>query len=394
MGAYFKFIHCADLHLDAPFKNVSGCGQDAGQRMTGAALEALDTIVDKAISSKADFIIFSGDIFDHEYCTPRSRYLFAEALKRAKMRCYIAYGNHDHARRWEESIPFPENAVVFPEYAVNVPYPNETDKLCDVIGISHSAKEEPRDLTEDISGTSCFSIAAVHCDIDSASEGKRYAPVKLSSMINKNIDDWALGHIHKRIILHKFPHIVYPGNTQGMNPKESGEKGAYLVTVGNGVVTDMEFFRTSSILWQDIDCDITGKDMISVVEEISEAAEKGAMIRIRLTGRGDLDRTIRSHRDGFAEMIGRRGCTVTHTELGSGPLTDTGEHRSGFLSSVMSSGDSFMDMNRNDLISAICSTKASASVRHVFEAMDDAELYEMVRDARTSLTERFTEGRP
>lgn len=382
--------------MDTPFKNISEYGPELGSKMVDSAFEALDRIVDRAISEKVDFVIFSGDIFDTDHSTPRSRYLFAEAIKRAGVRCYIAYGNHDYKRKWEDSIPLPPNAVVFPEHAVNIPYPDEENKIADVIGISHSVKEEGRDLTEDIAGSSDFSIAVVHCDLDTVSEGRRYAPARLSSLMHKKIDYWALGHIHKRNIIHKFPHVVYPGNTQGRSPKETGDKGAYLVTVSNGVVEDMEFFRTGPMLWEDAEQDITGKTMDSLLSEISEKVERGSFLKLRITGRSDLDRMIRLQQQVFKDLVERKtGCRIARLDIGSGPLIDMDQRRStgDFTSAVISSGDIFAGMERDQLISAICGTKASVSVRHIFEAMTDEELQEMVRDARTSLVERLTEER-
>ncbi len=43
-------------------------------------------------------------------------------------------------------------------------------------------------------------------------------------LAKKGFDYWALGHIHKRQLLAESPSIYYPGNIQGRNRKESGEK--------------------------------------------------------------------------------------------------------------------------------------------------------------------------
>ena len=52
----------------------------------------------------------------------------------------------------------------------------------------------------------------------------------LMNSFKKDSDYWALGHIHKRQIVHEKPYIVYPGNIQGRQIKETGEKGCSLVT--------------------------------------------------------------------------------------------------------------------------------------------------------------------
>ena len=396
MGA-FKFIHCSDLHLGAPFKKMSFSDPILGKRMREASFAALDRIVNKAIEEKVDFIIFSGDIFDSENTTPHSRYRFAEAIKRASVRCYIAYGNHDHRRDWEDSIPLPENAVVFPPTPVNIPFPNEENKLTDVIGVSHIAKEEGRDLTADIQGTSAFSIAAVHCDIDGVSEGKRYAPCKLNDLLSKKIDYWALGHIHKRTVLHKEPYVVYSGNTQGMSTKEAGEKGAYIVTVENGKVTEMKFFVTGAILWTEAEASITGKNITSLAEDLAAQIPRSSFVKLKITGRGALDRMIRLEQKEFIRIIeNRTGARIADIDVTSMPDIDIGERRNtgDFTSAVINEADRISGMKKDVLISAMCSTKASQApdIRRVFEEMSDDELKGMINDALASLLERLSGG--
>ena len=396
MGNQFKFIHCADLHLDTPFKNVASDDRALSARMVKSSFDALDRIVDKAISENVDFIIFSGDIFDADSGTPGSRFKFAEALGRSGKRCYVAYGNHDYKRQWEDSIPFPENVIVFPDTVTNVPFPSEENKLTDVIGISHSVKEEPRDLTKNIRGSDAFSIAVVHCDVDSASEGRRYAPCRLDDLLNKNIDYWALGHIHKRNVMNEYPHVIYPGNTQGRSPKETGEKGAYIVTVTDNRVSNMTFFRTGPILWQEIEADITGrKNVTDLVSEITKVVEKGSMIRLRMVGIGELDSFVRLQKPAFIRVVEEwTSSKVESVQLSCVPNMDMEERKkTGDFSSVMIiESERIMAMSRDDMIDAICSSKASKNIRRIFEGMTDAELKEIVNDARMALLEKLTEG--
>jgi len=396
MGNQFKFIHCADLHLDTPFKNIAFDDKALSARMIKSSFDALDRIVDKAISENVDFIIFSGDIFDTDSGTPGSRFKFAEALRRSGRRCYIAYGNHDFKRQWEDSIPFPENVIVFSDTVKNVPFPSEENKLTDVIGISHSVREESRDLTAEIRGSNSFSIAVVHCDVDSASEGRRYAPCRLDDLLNRNIDYWALGHIHKRNVMNEYPHVIYPGNTQGRSPKETGEKGAYLVTVADDRISDMTFFRTGPILWQNIEADITGKKSVTdLASEIARIVEKGSMIRLRITGSGELDGFIRLQKESFIKVVEDwTSSKVESVQLLCVPDIDLEERKkTGDFSSVMIiESERIMAMPRKELIDTICSSNASKKVRHLFEGMTDAELKEVVNDARMTLLEKLAEG--
>ena len=266
MSASFKFIHCADLHLGSSFTGLTSNDAELGERMRRSVFEALDAIISKAKEESVDFVIFSGDIFDSSNETPLTRSRFADALAEIKVPCFISFGNHDYKRRWEKSIPFPKNAFVFPENVVRVKFVKNKKVAAVISGASFSSKHTSEDLTSGVNPSpDAFNIAVFHCNLDAASQDDVYAPCKLSSLLSKKVDYWALGHIHKREVVNKDPYVVYPGNTQGRNHKESDEKGAYLVTVTDDVVSDLQFFRTGPILWKDVELDITDRTDINEV---------------------------------------------------------------------------------------------------------------------------------
>ena len=396
MSASFRFIHCSDLHLGSSFAGLSSNDAELGERMRRSLFDALDAIVAKAKEEKVDFVIFSGDIFDNSNETPLTRSRFADALAEIKVPCFIAFGNHDYKRRWESSIPFPKNAYVFPERVVKVKFIKNKKLAAILSGASLSEQHTSEDITAAVKGTKdAFSIGIFHCNVDAAGQDDVYAPCQLSSLIEKDVDYWALGHIHKRAILHESPHVVYPGNTQGRNHKESGEKGAYLVTVKDDIVTDMEFFRTGPILWRDIELDITGKeDITDVISQIGDA-EQGSMLRITMTGTGVLDSIARLDPAGLSELIeSRTGCNVTRIEIQTRPPIDLEARKQtgDFVSAVISYGDRIESSTREELLDMICSTTTARSLRARFELFTDDELRDIVRDATYMIVERMTEA--
>lgn len=394
MKGSFRFIHCADLHLGSRFVGISTDDEALGKKMRASTFKALDKIVSTAKKEKVDFVIFSGDIFDSSNETPLTRSLFSDALEKIKVPCYIAYGNHDYMRKWESSIPFPENAFVFPDKVTRVMFPNEEEPLAEIFGISYSTQHVEKDLTEGMAGDEeNFSIGILHCDLDTVSENNKYAPCKLSSLLSRNIDYWALGHIHKGAIVNEIPYVVYPGNTQGRNIKESGEKGAYLVTVTNSIVTSMDFFRTCDILWTTVEADITGvENMKDLVKKIADDIEKGSMIKVTLTGHGDLDAIIRLDPRGVTELIeARTGCNVTELDLQTLPEIDIEARREtgDFVSAVINYGTRLETEKRDIIIDMICSTTTSENFRSKYEAMSDEELSSIARDAMLLVVEKI-----
>ncbi|WP_245592916.1 metallophosphoesterase family protein [Carnobacterium funditum] len=89
------------------------------------------------------------------------------------------------------------------------------------------------------------------------SEHGNYAPFTLRELRSKQYDYWALGHIHKRQQLATHPPIIYSGNTQGRNSKESGPKGCELVTLTD-TKEQIDFYPTATIRWEKFELSIKG----------------------------------------------------------------------------------------------------------------------------------------
>ncbi len=54
-----KFIHCADLHLDSPFKSKSYLSPNIFEDVQKSAYESFKNIVDLALKQEVDFIIIA-----------------------------------------------------------------------------------------------------------------------------------------------------------------------------------------------------------------------------------------------------------------------------------------------------------------------------------------------
>lgn len=120
-------------------------------------------------------------------------------------------------------------------------------------------------------------------------------------MISRGFDYWALGHIHKRSILHERPSIVYPGNIQGRSIKETGPKGCYVVDVDEAGAASLQFHELDSVRWQVREISIEGlADEVKWIEAVEQAVEEirnelpqmMSVVRFRLTGRGGVHRTL------------------------------------------------------------------------------------------------------
>ena len=77
-------------------------------------------------------------------------------------------------------------------------------------------------------------------------------------------------------MLHEQPHVVFPGNLQGRHVRETGPKGAYLVTVETGEVADLTHLEMDVVRWLVLEVDVTQTgDIGDIVDLIREALVQG-----------------------------------------------------------------------------------------------------------------------
>ena len=103
-----------------------------------------------------------------------------------------------------------------------------------------------------------FNIAALHTALDGHDGHANYAPCSLGELQAAGHDYWALGHVHEPAIRSEHPHIVFPGNTQGRNVRETGAKGAMLVRVADGAVRSVEHRACDEARWAQVAADVRG----------------------------------------------------------------------------------------------------------------------------------------
>lgn len=394
MGANIRFIHCSDLHLGSRFVGISSDDPKLGKRLTESTLLSFRRIVDLAISESADLMVISGDVFDEENESPATKYAFVKELERLNIPCFISLGNHDFKRSWDVSIPYPSNVHVFSGDPESITVDINGEKV-EVVGRSFTTRHTSENLAASLRGShDAFSIGVVHCNLESVSDDDRYAPCKISDLLGKNIDYWALGHIHKRSELYSSPHIIYPGNIQGRNRTESGEKGAYLVTVKNGSIQETRFVPTQEILWQDISVDITDKNYNELVEDIVKAAKKNSILSITITGKGELDPAIRLDTDGLIKTVTTAtSCVVSSIDLRTSPPIDISSlENNDLLSKIDDAAKEFLDLPKQEMIDLVCSTKLSSDIRYVFEQMSEDELNSIIEDAEMLLIDLLRGG--
>jgi len=366
MGSTFKFVHCADLHLGSA---VHAKGRE------GALLESLSRIVDLAVRERADAMLVSGDVYDSSAASPSVRHALAAEMSRFGGRVMIARGNHDSAAPWDGSIPYPPNVHEFPAEPESIVVDTPGGQF-EAVGVSFQSQHDGRDLVSMHRGRGdMFTVACVHCD---AGGSAGYAPFDPASLAGRGVDYWALGHIHKRQVVSRDPWAVYPGNIQGRDMGETGEKGAYIVTVTDGRVSDARFVPTQSFCFRELRADITGRTLQDVESELRAQVSKGDIARVTFSGAGVLDGMLRRDPADAARALGRAlGCTVQEVRVLTGPERSPGP----VADEVASKAEEMAALPRQRIMEILMAKTMLKPYRAYFESLPDEEFYGMVRGA-------------
>lgn len=267
-----SFIHTADLHLDSPFKGLRNVPESIFKQIRNSTFQALDQLVAAAIQKKVDFVVIAGDLFDNEKQSLKAQIRLKRAfeeLKKHNINVYVSYGNHDYINGNRYPVTYPDNVFVFPDEQVrSFTYMKDQQELAMIYGFSYEERGvvENKTTEYDIAKPDIpFHIAMLHGSVGGNKEHDVYAPFQVKDLVEKDFDYWALGHIHKRRILHERPLVVYPGNIQGRHRKETGEKGCYHVTLTK---TDrkLSFIPLHSISFQPLTVDVSECKEVHQVE--------------------------------------------------------------------------------------------------------------------------------
>jgi len=155
-------------------------------------------------------------------------------------------------------------------------------------------------------------LGLLHGDMNAS--GGTYAPFSRGELVEAGLDAWLLGHIHKPSLgrsaatgtemLHG-----YLGSLLGLNPKETGPHGPWLVRVGADGSIQAEQLAIAPLRWERVDlkvdpaqdCDDLGDRLLDEAERVARAlAEQGHApralgLRVRLVGPTQHFDSIREH---------------------------------------------------------------------------------------------------
>lgn len=311
----FRFLHAADIHLDSPLHGLSRYEGAPVEALRGATRRALVNLIDRALELEVDFLLLAGDLYDGDWRDYNTGLFFVQQmarLERAGIPVVAISGNHDAANRITKRLALPPNVTM-----LSSQQPQSVcleGHLVWVHGQSFAQAQVQEDLSRDYPPPKehAFNIGLLHTALDGREGHASYAPCSLGALVSKGYDYWALGHVHQREVLCQEPWVVFPGNLQGRHARETGSKGATLVTVEEGVVKEVRHLELDVIRWVRLEVAVASEDehdqAIQLVSRaLSRAVEQadGRLLacRIVLTGQSDLVARMRAEPEHWLQEI-------------------------------------------------------------------------------------------
>jgi exonuclease SbcD len=310
-----KFLHCADIHLDSPLQGIAKHPDAPSGTIRIATRAAFENVVSIALSEAVDFVLIAGDLYDTALQGFESALFFNRQmamLREADIKVFLVYGNHDAAIKLIKNLRVPDNVRVLSHSRPET----VTDEA---LGIAvHGQSFAKQAVTDDLAANypaalpGLFNIGILHTNLGGNSSHENYAPSSLGTLVNKGYEYWALGHVHNRQVVHESPWVVYPGNTQGRQIREAGEKTCELITVADNGQLSLQPMATSTVPWYllEIDCTTAAgpEDVYDAVGErlqhISAKAEgRTAVVRVLLTGASRAHSGLVRDQDKFRNEI-------------------------------------------------------------------------------------------
>lgn len=307
-GEAFRFIHCADLHLDSPFKGIRKIDPQQAPWIALATRRAFVRLVDMAIDDDVDFVVIAGDLFDGEWKSADTGIFLSRQLTRlttAGIPVFAVTGNHDALSVVTRSVRWPGQATLFGPAAGSVELP---DLGVVIHGRSFGDRHEAADFVDAYppARAGLFNLGILHTSLTGDLGHATYAPCTPAQLASRGYDYWALGHVHVPREIQVSPRIVYAGNIQGRDIGETGPRGCQVVTVDAARQSTVHFVALDDVRWDRIELSVADIDADSVDDIVaaivalleSKLPEEGRLLacRITLTGATPLHRRLKIRR--------------------------------------------------------------------------------------------------
>lgn len=315
VASSFSFIHAADLHLGSPLSGLAIKDEDVARRFAAASRQAFADLVTQAIDAAVGFVVIAGDVYDGDWKDNTIGLYFNREiarLHRAGIPLFLLKGNHDAESIVTRTITLPDTVLQFPS---NKPKSFQLDDMKVVLhgrSFADRAASENYALGYPAPLQGWFNIGVLHTSCTGRPGHAPYAPCTVSDLTSRGYQYWALGHVHEYEVVASDPWVVFPGNLQGRSVRECGPKGAVIVEVIDGevsqvkrVIVDCARWAAINVSLEEIETEIDALSLVTkAIRPLAEEAQGRLLaLRVTLTGRTSLHCRLKSDARRFADEV-------------------------------------------------------------------------------------------
>ncbi len=332
-----RILHFADLHIGV--ENYGRIDQDTGlSTRLGDFLQTYDELVDYAIDTGVDLVLFCGDAYKSRDPSQTHQREFARRIARlshAGIPTFLLIGNHDTPQVIAQATAleiFPTLNVANvhigdrletyimetrdgPLQVVALPWIKRSDYLATNIARGQTHSEINEALQEMITNaikvhaesldSSIPAVLAGHVTISQSTLASEQSMMLGHDhvLLNSNValpqfDYVALGHIHRHQVLSQNPHVAYAGSLQRVDfGEEKDDKGFCVVEIDKSQpqgsrLKSFEFVKNSARKFVTIDIKLTAGDedpTATVIKAIESRDLNDAIVRLRITLPAELE---------------------------------------------------------------------------------------------------------
>lgn len=416
-----KFIHAADIHLDSPLTGLSAYADAPVEMLRSATRDAFTKLVTEALEQQIDFMVIAGDLYDGTWKDHNTGIYFCKEmgrLKKAGIPVYLLFGNHDAESEMTKKLQLPDNVFTFD---ARKPSTFRLESL--KVALHGRSFKEKQTLENLVTGypppiPGMFNIGVLHTALEGNSAHASYAPCSLDELHAKGYHYWALGHVHEYQIWTAASTVVFPGNLQGRHIRETGPRGAVIVTADEAGIQDITRLFVDVLRWHSLEVNVSHcHSLFEVVSAIGKALEDTVenslstiplAIRVTVTGKtpahGDLfglESQLRVEVLALAVAIGAGRLWIEKVRVGTTAIDDGAVIRAradalSDLQDLLESAETdqnFLKSLQEDLLVLVnkAPLELQAAVPY-FRAIRAGELAELIREVRPGLVSHLDKG--
>ena len=290
-----KFLHCADIHLDAPFTSLAHAAGKPSERRQDLR-QTFIRIIDIAQKENVDILLISGDLYEHNYVRKSTINFVNDQFKRIPdVKVFIVPGNHDPytAGSYYRNFPLADNVYILTQ---EKPYFEIAGLGVCVYGLGFMDFYSEKPFIENLTPVDkkAINILMVHGTPDMDIGNNVYNPVSTDELERLGMDYIAFGHFHNRFEgLGRSKNIYNPGSPEPLGFDEEGDHGVFVGTInkdnnGNSYL-DTRFIKLNKRFYLSMDVDVSGcgtdEQVIKRIEDaVSGMDTESGIFCVNLTG--------------------------------------------------------------------------------------------------------------